>query len=73
MDDTKYLTAVTIEEMGIEVPRFKIEKPSLRMLLGLVNVSRTLLRKPPLTSGDYLFPELLLLLVKGYRSYKETE
>ncbi len=68
LDDTKYLSAVVVEEMGIEMPPFKLEKLSLRMLLGLVNFSRTLTRKPPLTPAEVLVPELFRMLVRGYKT-----
>ncbi len=73
LDDTKYLTAVIIDETGIEVPDLKLERISLRMGLGLVNFSRTLVRKPRLSSGDLLLPLLLQMLVNGYMSSKGME
>jgi len=73
LEDTKYLSAVIIAEMGIEVPGFRIENRRLRLLLGVVNFSRKIFLRPPLSSGDFLFPELLRLLVKGYKTSKGTE
>lgn len=70
LDDTKYLSTVIIEELGTEMPELKIEKRRMRMLLGLVNISRKLSRRPPLTTADLLLPVVIHLLVDGYRVSK---
>jgi glyoxylase-like metal-dependent hydrolase (beta-lactamase superfamily II) len=70
LDDLKYLASVIIEETDIVVPDLIIERLGLRMLLGLVNITRMLSRKPPMTSGEALLPLVLGMLVEGYRTSK---
>ncbi|NIP36962.1 MAG: MBL fold metallo-hydrolase, partial [Thermoplasmata archaeon] len=67
LDDTDHLASLIIDEQGLQVPELRIEKRSLRMLLGLVNVSRGLTRRPPLAPAEVLFNELVKMLVTGYR------
>jgi glyoxylase-like metal-dependent hydrolase (beta-lactamase superfamily II) len=72
LDDADHLTSVIIEEMGMEPPDLVIERTGLRMLLGLVNLSRSITRRPPLTSGALLLPEVVKMLVNGFRYSRGT-
>jgi glyoxylase-like metal-dependent hydrolase (beta-lactamase superfamily II) len=67
LDETDRLVGIIMEEMGLEVPDLRVEKMSMRMLLGLLNASRRVTGRPALEPSRVLFGELVKLLVKGYR------
>ncbi len=71
LDDTDHLVSNIKGEMGLEVPDLVVEKRSLRMLMGLVNAVRGVTRRPPIVPSEFLFGELVKMLVTGYRMSRE--
>jgi glyoxylase-like metal-dependent hydrolase (beta-lactamase superfamily II) len=73
LDNIKALAPLVKEELNIAIPDFKLQKTSLKLLLGFINALRKPIRKPPLRVGDILFPRILEMLVNGYKISKGIE
>ena len=67
LDDIDRLTGILRTEAEVHMPDLRVWRPGLRALLGLVNGGRRLVGRPPLTVAEVLFPQLVQMLVDGYR------
>ncbi len=67
LDDVDYLAGELIGRLGLVLPDLELTKPHLQLMLGLVNLVRKPLGKPPVTVAEKELEAIAGWLIKGYR------
>jgi len=71
LDEADYIVSRLKEELGIQVPDFKLLKTGQRFMLGMMNTLGGLLGRSPITVGDMMLKDnVAVWLAQGYRIYK---
>ncbi|MFX0115197.1 MAG: MBL fold metallo-hydrolase [Candidatus Hodarchaeota archaeon] len=68
--DTKYIIELLMKELQPVFPDFKIEKFTMRFMLGLVGGVRKIIKKPPLVLSEILLADVLPWQIEAFRIAK---
>jgi glyoxylase-like metal-dependent hydrolase (beta-lactamase superfamily II) len=70
LDDSQYMLELIKREIEPVIPPIRVLSRKNKILLGLMNSSRKLLRKAPVDLGDMIIENVIKQLAVGYRVYK---
>ena len=71
LDNNQYMLEIIKREIEPVIPQIRVLSKKNRILLGLMNNGRKLIRKDPIDLGDMVLGNVIEQLAVGYRVYKD--
>ena len=69
LDDVKYLKETLSKAADFVIPDLELTKPSMIMMLGIINCFRKIFGKKPIKVAEVQLETIIGWLTKGYRTY----
>ncbi len=67
LDDQDFIYTTAMREINPIIPEFKLLKPEIRIMLGVMNGLRRLIRKDPISTANIMIKDVLAWQVLGFK------